>query len=170
MNRRAVLVIAVVALGVPLALRGEAALKAERIVISKSARTVTIVYSPGVAAPVILSDARFGAGRLDGPKREQGDQRTPEGLYHVAEVRRSGGFIYLPALLLSYPNADDRAAAAARGVSPGGAILIHSPPDDWTSEAQPDGDWTDGCIALTRAQLRLVVDAAWAGVPVEIER
>ena len=142
--------------------------RATRIVIDKTARTVTVVFAADVHPPVTFADARFGSGRMDGPKREQGDERTPEGVYRVDQVRVTGPFIYLPSLLLGYPNRADRAAAAARGVEPGGAILIHSPPKNWPLDMQPPGDWTDGCIALTRAQIKVVVDAAWQGLPVEI--
>ena len=141
---------------------------ATRIVIDKTARTLTLVYPAEVHAPIVFDDARFGDGRMDGPKREQGDERTPEGVYRVSEVRTSGPFRYLPSLLISYPGAADRRAAKARGVDPGGAILIHSPPKGWPLDVQPPGDWTDGCISLTRAEAQIVVESAWVGLPVEI--
>ena len=180
MRRRtllAILAVGAVALAAPFAIGRApdvpeepipAGARATRIVIDKTAGTLTLVFADGVHAPVTFGDARFGAGRSEGPKREQGDERTPEGVYRVDQVRVSGPFIYLPSLLISYPDAADRRAAAARGVSPGGAILIHSPPKGWPLDVQPPGDWTDGCISLTRREVQVVVGAAWIGLPVEI--
>jgi murein L,D-transpeptidase YafK len=70
-------------------------------------------------------------------------------------------------LHISYPNDDDRAYAEARGRSPGGAIFIHGQPN-WLPVGRLPGDWTDGCIALSNAEIeelwRLVPD----GTPIEI--
>jgi murein L,D-transpeptidase YafK len=69
---------------------------------------------------------------------------------------------------ISYPNAADRADAAARGVAPGGDIFIHGAPGWWALPGQPPGDWTRGYIAVTDAE----IEETWAlvpdGTPVEI--
>ena len=44
-----------------------------------------------------------------GPKLYQGDMRTPEGLYRVIEKKDRGQTKYYLALLLDYPNDQDRA-------------------------------------------------------------
>lgn len=90
-----------------------------------------------------------------GHKRQQGDQRTPEGNYRIT-YRNDRSRFHL-SLRISYPNEADRQQAAARGVDPGGDIMIHG--------ATPPGsqaDWTEGCIAVTNAEM----DAIWQRVPV----
>lgn len=90
-----------------------------------------------------------------GHKREQGDQRTPEGDYRIT-YRNARSRFHL-SLRISYPNDTDRRQALARGVDPGGDIMIHG--------ATPPGsrvDWTEGCIAVTNDEM----DAIWQRVPV----
>lgn len=136
------------------------------ILIDKSARTVTILDHSD--KPRVLTGARFGSGWKDGPKRRRGDKRTPEGSYHVAEMRKDGTYKYLPALLLNYPNAMDRAISARNGWDPGDFILIHGPPGWMPIDMHPPGDWTDGCIALSRKQMRTLMSLAEEGMPVRI--
>ena len=103
-----------------------------------------------------------------GPKIELGDGRTPEGLYQIVgrEVRSD----FYRALRLSYPNSADRERAKRIGVNPGGGIMIHAVPQGYepTGPGVPMIDWTDGCIAVTNADM----DEIWArvadGTPVEI--
>ncbi len=97
-------------------------------------------------------------GQPAGAKHFEGDQKTPEGHYTIDFGK--GDSAYHLALHVSYPNAADRAYAAARRVSPGGAIFIHGQPNDWPPGRVP-GDWTAGCIALSDAQ----IEALWAVVP-----
>ena len=83
-----------------------------------------------------------------GPKLRQGDMRTPEGLYRVVEKKDRGQTKYYLALLLDYPNDQDRAryeAAVRKGkisydAGIGGLIEIHG-------EGRGE-DWTEGCVAL----------------------
>lgn len=83
-----------------------------------------------------------------GAKLHQGDMRTPEGLYRVVEKKDRGQTKYYLALLLDYPNDQDRVryeAALKKGkISPeagiGGLIEIHG-------EGRGQ-DWTQGCVAL----------------------
>lgn len=93
-----------------------------------------------------------------GHKRFEGDKRTPEGRY-VIEGRNPGSAYHL-SLKVSYPNADDRAFAAARGRSPGGDIFLHGQPNSLPFGRVP-GDWTDGCIALSNEE----IEELWRIVP-----
>lgn len=136
------------------------------ILVDKSERTVTIVSADGTSRR--LSGARFGSGWKDGPKRRRGDERTPEGDYRIVEKRTEGNYRYLPALLIDYPNASDRARAKAAGVDPGDFILFHGPPRAMPFGWHPPGDWTDGCIALSPAQMKTLMQAAKVGMPVRI--
>lgn len=97
-----------------------------------------------------------------GHKRQQGDERTPEGRYTITYRNPKSAFHL--SLRVSYPNAADRAQARARGVDPGGDIVIHggTPPGY-------AGDWTDGCIALTNKQMEEVWSLVPTGTPIVID-
>lgn len=97
-----------------------------------------------------------------GHKTCQGDSRTPEGVYTVTE-RKADSQFYL-ALRLSYPNAEDRAKAAALGCDPGGDIMIHGLPNGrgHIGSAHRLDDWTEGCVAVTNEEM----DRLWARVSV----
>src|SRR5271156_1564543 len=58
-----------------------------------------------------------------GPKRWQGDHKTPEGSYRL-DARNPNSHFY-KAFHISYPNLDDIAAAKKLGASPGGDIMLH---------------------------------------------
>lgn len=102
-------------------------------------------------APARTYDAEVGANAL-GLKQRQGDRATPEGRYRV--VARKEYSRYHRALLLDYPNAEDRArfaAAQRRGEIPkdariGGLIEIHG-------EGGRGQNWTDGCVALSNLDM-----------------
>lgn len=89
----------------------------DRILIEKAARKLT-VFRGGVALrsyPVALGFAP------EGDKERQGDGRTPEGIYRID--RRNEASAYHLSIGIDYPNADDRARAAAGGYDPGGDIF-----------------------------------------------
>ena len=92
-------------------------------------------------------------------KQREGDGRTPEGLYAI-DARNPRSSFHL-SLRVSYPDAEDRARAVARGEDPGGDIFIHGLPNGWR-------DWTAGCIAVTDAEIREVWSLVPTGVPVRI--
>lgn len=106
-----------------------------------------------------------------GHKQEQGDGRTPEGLYAIDGRRTESNFGL--ALHVSYPNARDVARARSRGVSPGGAIYIHGQPWEARFFAAvayriKDRDWTDGCIAVSDAEMAEIFAAVRDGTPIVI--
>jgi murein L,D-transpeptidase YafK len=93
-----------------------------------------------------------------GHKQFEGDERTPEGRYTI-DWRNPQSRYHL-SLRISYPNAADRAHAARYGRSPGGDIFIHGQPNQLPMGRMP-GDWTDGCIALSNAE----IEELWQLVP-----
>ncbi|MFD1987610.1 murein L,D-transpeptidase family protein [Mesorhizobium newzealandense] len=105
-----------------------------------------------------------------GHKHQEGDQRTPKGRY-VLDWRNPNSIAH-KSIHISYPNADDLAAAKARNVDAGGMIMIHGQPNGfgWWGWLLQLVDWTDGCIAVTDSDM----DEIWAmvadGTPIEIER
>jgi murein L,D-transpeptidase YafK len=106
----------------------------------------------------------------EGAKSEQGDGRTPEGLYNI-DFRKPDSSYHL-ALHISYPSEQDKAVAQSRGVSPGGAIMIHGFPNE-TDKAVATRihryvDWTEGCIAMTNAEFEELWHLVPVGTPIEI--
>ena len=94
-------------------------------------------------------------------KRQEGDQKTPEGLYSLDW--RNPGSGYYKSIHVSYPAPADVSAAAASGVDPGGMIMIHGQPNyfGWLAFLTQRFDWTNGCIAVTNAEMEEI----WAMVP-----
>jgi murein L,D-transpeptidase YafK len=130
--------------------------------VEKAARTMTL-FARGRAIHTItgvqLGDAPVG------PKRFEGDERTPEGRYTIDHGNPDSA--YHLSLHISYPNAQDRAYANSQGRSPGGAIFIHGQPNDWPWGRVP-GDWTDGCIAVSNGEVELLWDAVLDGATIDI--
>ncbi|EIZ80192.1 hypothetical protein WSK_1225 [Novosphingobium sp. Rr 2-17] len=134
----------------------------EAIRVHKAARTMDL-YADGRVVQVIrglqLGDQPIG------PKRFEGDERTPEGRYVIDWGNPHSA--YHLSLHISYPNAADTAYARSRGRSAGGMIMIHGQPNAWPAGRVP-GDWTDGCIAVSNAQIEALYDAVPDGTPIEI--
>lgn len=98
-----------------------------------------------------------------GHKGREGDGRTPEGRYIID--RRNPKSAYHLSLHISYPNDSDRERARAAGVHPGGDIMIHG---QRNGGARRDGDWTQGCIAVTDQEMDEIWSLVPDGVAVEI--
>lgn len=97
-----------------------------------------------------------------GPKRQEGDQKTPEGEYVISHKHRSSNFYR--SLHVSYPAAKDRAHAKAHGIKrPGGDIKVHGLHRalSWVGSLHTLMDWTAGCIAVTDWE----VDELWRAIP-----
>jgi murein L,D-transpeptidase YafK len=108
--------------------------EADYILVDKSERTLTL-YSHGIAIER-YTGLQLG-GEPVGAKHFEGDQRTPEGWYTI-DYRNPRSAYHL-SLHISYPDAADRAYAAARGYSPGGEIFIHGQPNG-LAEGRESGD------------------------------
>lgn len=119
----------------------------------------------------IVREFRVGLGRGGlRPKERSGDGRVPEGLYTINAHNPASA--YHLALRINYPTADQVSAAEARGVKPGGDIMIHGLPNGSGAigSRQHSLDWTDGCIALTDAEMDWLYNAVPDGTPIEIEQ
>lgn len=99
-----------------------------------------------------------------GPKRFEGDGKTPEGLYYIN--RRNPESRFYLSLGISYPNARDVANARLNGRDPGGDIFIHGRTGATLAGLKPD--WTAGCIALENAEMREVYWMVRVGTPITI--
>lgn len=115
----------------------------------------------------LLRTYRVSLGR-SGAKQREGDRRTPRGRYVIDHHKADSQFHR--ALHISYPNAADRAKAAAARVSPGGAIMIHGLRNGlgWIGRFHRFVDWTSGCIAVTNAEIEEIWNAVPDGTPIEI--
>ena len=136
--------------------------KADRLLVDKSDRLL-IGYAKGREV-IRFTNIRLGDAPL-GHKRFEGDEKTPEGDYSISG--RNPKSAYHLSLRISYPNAADRAYAKKHGRSPGGDIFIHGQPNAWLGPAIAR-DWTDGCIALSNAQIKQLWDAVPDGIPIRI--
>ena len=112
--------------------------------VSKKKREMTLLRGESV-----LRTYRIALGREPvGPKRREGDGRTPEGRYTID--RRNARSKYHLSLHISYPDAADVARAREAGVDAGGDIMIHGQRD---GVVRMEGDWTQGCIAVTDEEM-----------------
>jgi murein L,D-transpeptidase YafK len=102
-------------------------------------------------------------------KEHSGDRATPEGRYRVTQRKDGRSTRYYKALLINYPNDEDRmrfALGKVRGIIPtrvsiGNLIEIHG-------EGGEGRDWTEGCVALANPDMDRVFALAEEGTPVTI--
>jgi murein L,D-transpeptidase YafK len=137
--------------------------KADRILVDKSDRTL-ILYK-GDKEIHRYTNIRLGDAPV-GHKQFEGDEKTPEGRYTING--RNPKSAYHLSLRISYPNAADKAFAKAKGKSPGGDIFIHGQPNRWFGPTLTN-DWTDGCIALSNDEIRLLWKQVDDGTPITIQ-
>jgi|GEM_PF-677029 len=152
-------------------------LKAPRLVVKKQERRL-LLYSE----QALLRSYPIALGfQPNGTKTQQGDGKTPEGLYRIA-VKNEASKFHL-SLGLNYPNledgrkaweqgqidqgqwqaiqvADARSSLPPQNTALGGEIFIHG---GGTSR-----DWTWGCIAMSNEDVEEVFKAVSVGTPVVI--
>jgi murein L,D-transpeptidase YafK len=170
MGKRLLIVLAILVAGVLLALvlKPRVAIPdvqeppADFVLVDKSDRRLEL-WRGGA---IIRSYQVALGGNPEGPKRQEGDQRTPEGDY-VIDHRNPASRYHL-SLHISYPNAADRAASDKLGVPPGGDIFIHGLPNAWPASPAPKLDWTLGCIALDNAEIEEIWSLVPDGTPIRI--
>ncbi|NTV81218.1 MAG: L,D-transpeptidase, partial [Candidatus Aminicenantes bacterium] len=135
--------------------------KTTAIIVSKLERRLA-VYRNGTLSRTY--DVGLGFNGL-ADKRVAGDNATPEGRYSV--VRKIPTSLYHKALLIDYPNDEDRrwfAREKARGNIPpgasiGGNVEIHGGGQD---------SLTRGCVSLDNAMMDELYALAQVGTPVTI--
>ncbi|GLT18419.1 hypothetical protein GCM10007938_21980 [Vibrio zhanjiangensis] len=117
----------------------------------------------------IIREFRIALGKSPkGHKRQEGDQRTPEGRYYLDFVIDDSEFYR--SIHISYPNQRDIAYANALRVEPGGNIKIHGLRN---GESRPANfvqsfDWTNGCIAITNEEMDELLTLVQPGTPIDI--
>jgi murein L,D-transpeptidase YafK len=135
---------------------------ADKVVVLKSYRQLLLMRGDEVLKRYIVSLG----GNPVGPKIRQGDNKTPEGSYVLD--RHNVNSQYHRSIHISYPNADDVARARKLGVSPGGELFIHGLPNGFHGDSGALGDWTEGCIAVSDAEMDEIWRAVADGTPIEI--
>lgn len=138
--------------------------KADLVLVEKGARQLSLVRDGEVYRQWRVS---LGFDPI-GHKQREGDGRTPEGRY-ILDWRNPDSCCF-KSLHVSYPDAADRAAAAARGDDPGGLIMIHGQVNGhgWLGWLNQYWDHTHGCIALRNGPMEVVWRAVADGTPIEI--
>lgn len=141
-----------------------AGVKADRVVIEKSQRQLTLFRGDH---PIRTYSVALG-GAPKGHKRFEGDQRTPEGVYKI-DFRNDRSNFHR-ALRISYPSESDRMRALEMGYDPGGQIMIHGLKNGqgWLGQRHLADDWTDGCVAVTNEEIEEIWSLVDLGTPVEI--
>lgn len=104
-----------------------------------------------------------------GSKKKAGDCRTPEGRYTIDRHNKQSAFY--KSLHVSYPSANDVAAARQEGHSAGGNIMIHGLPKGYEDlgGVHYRRNWTKGCIAINNREMDEVWDLVPDGTPIEIK-
>lgn len=137
---------------------------ADFILVEKSAHRMTL-YADGQE----IRSYRVSLGRGGpAPKQREGDRLVPEGRYHI-DARNPASAYHL-SLKISYPDAADQAAAAARSESAGSNIMIHGIRNGlgWLGRAHLLVNWTAGCVAVTNSEMEEIWRVVPNGTPIEI--
>jgi murein L,D-transpeptidase YafK len=140
--------------------------KVDRVVVLKTKHELLLLSGDHVVKSYRVALGRGGLG----PKRRQGDGRTPEGLYRIDH--RNPASKYHLALHISYPQTTDMQRAQRLGVSPGGDIMIHGLGREfsWVGSRHLLSDWTEGCIAVTDSEIEEIWEMVPDGTPVEVRQ
>jgi len=133
------------------------AITADSIVVEKAKRTLTL-FLEGTA----VRSYKVALGKQPvGDKIKIGDNRTPEGMFYIDFKKPESR--YYKSLHISYPDAAHKARASRLGVRAGGDIMIHGLPSEYAKLGKDHAqfDWTEGCIAVTNAE----IDEIWRAIP-----
>lgn len=138
--------------------------KADYVLVDKAERKLYLQVNGKIVKEYRVA---FGA-NPKGHKLQEGDERTPEGKYTLDY--KKGNSSFYKAIHISYPNTQDSIRAKTAGVNPGGVIMIHGQPNGfgWLAWILQFFNWTDGCIAVTNAEMEEIWQMVDAGTPVEI--
>jgi murein L,D-transpeptidase YafK len=137
---------------------------ADRAVVRKSERRLYLLDGERV-----VRSYRIALGLVPaGSKERAGDFRTPEGVYQL--THRNAHSDYFLSIQVSYPNAADIQRARRNRWQAGGSIMVHGwpnslrhPPDYYAT-----ADWTDGCIAMSNADMVEFWLLSHDNMPIEI--
>ena len=121
----------------------------DRLVVHKTERRLVLMHGE-----TVVRSYKIALGlNPTGQKERAGDYRTPEGRYFL--VRRNPRSDYFLSIQVSYPNESDLKRAHKNHWDAGGSIMIHGLPNQLKHAPAyyEITDWTDGCIALSNADM-----------------
>lgn len=129
----------------------------DRIVVHKAKHEMVLLRAGKILR---VYQVALGRGGLEA-KQEAGDNKVPEGTYHIAG--RNVASAYHRSLKIGYPTPRQLEDARARGIDPGGAIMIHGIRNGlgWIGPLHRQIDWTRGCVAVTNSE----IEEIWQLVP-----
>lgn len=121
----------------------------DHVIVRKSERRLYLMHGQTVVRSYKIA---LGLNPI-GQKERAGDFRTPEGHYYL--IRRNPRSDYFLSIQVSYPNDIDRERAHRNHWDAGGSIMIHGLPNQLKHELTyyETTDWTDGCIAVSNADM-----------------
>ncbi|MCK9206109.1 MAG: L,D-transpeptidase family protein [Salinivirgaceae bacterium] len=139
--------------------------KSYALVIDKFSRECYVYYKGDIK---YIFDVELGKNWL-GNKNYSGDQATPEGMYHIVKKKLPNKTKYYKALLLNYPNDDDKQrfkigknnGTLQSSTKIGNLIEIHG-------EGGKGIDWTQGCVALHNKDMDVLFKLVDEDTPVTI--
>lgn len=135
------------------------------IIVDKLSHTCTL-YKGGIINKVFTIE--MGPNWI-GSKMQKGDKATPEGKYYITKKLEKKQTIYYKALLINYPNNEDKErfalnkknGALSQNSHIGNLIEIHG-------EGGKGIHWTDGCVALLNKEMDILYSFTNVGTPVTI--
>src|SRR3984957_597203 len=136
---------------------------ADKVLVLKGERKLLLMKGNEVLKTYTVSLG----GNPVGLKIREGDLKTPEGNYVLD--RHNAHSQYHKSIHISYPNAEDVARARKLGVPTGGDLFLHGLPNDFDGPPGQQGDWTEGCIAVTNAEIDEIWRAVADGTPIQIK-
>jgi murein L,D-transpeptidase YafK len=136
----------------------------DRVVVHKGDRRLLLMHSGNIVRSYHVA---LGLSPI-GQKERSGDFRTPEGSYRLE--RRNARSDYFLSIRVSYPNETDQKRARLRHWDTGGSIMIHGLPNYLKHEPEYylSHDWTDGCIAVSNADMTEIWMLTPDDVPIDI--
>jgi len=136
----------------------------DRVVVRKGERRLLLMHGGNIVRSYHVA---LGLNPV-GQKERSGDFRTPEGTYRLE--RRNARSDYFLSIKVSYPNEADQKRAHSRHWDTGGSIMIHGLPNYLKHEPEyyMAHDWTDGCIAVSNADMTEIWMLTPDDVPIDI--
>lgn len=143
--------------------------------LSNKGQTVFLIDKMDASLTILKSGKEFKTFPVEfgnnwmGDKLMAGDKATPEGIYKIQNLKGLNRTKYYKALLLDYPNIEDRkrfnqqvnSGKISKKAYIGGLIEIHG-------EGGKGIHWTDGCIALGNKEMDVVFSHSSLNTPVVI--
>lgn len=143
--------------------------------LSSKGQTVFLIDKLDASLTILKSGKEYKMFRVEfgdnwmADKTMSGDKATPEGIYKVQVKKGRSKTKYHKALLIDYPNKEDRSrynklvqsGKIPKNTGIGGLIEIHG-------EGGKGIHWTDGCIAMENSEMDFVFSQCNVNTPVII--